>query len=320
MNEYLIAILNPVSGSAGEDFRERVEKALSKRGAEYEIRETTPDVGGAVLAAQAVREGATHLLACGGDGTVMSVVNGLGKSDEGSKSEEARPRVTLSIIPGGTANLLATALKIPIPTDEAVAVALAGDDYEIDLGRCGEHLFALGLGLGLTERLVSQASAEQKEKLGKAAYAIAMLRELGARPHRFTFKLDDEQPQIGVGVAIVIANVGAIGGGFSFAPDAKMDDGVIDLCILRRFYMRDLFGMMWSAIRGQLPEDRAVAFYQARRVEITSDPPLDLQIDGEVVEQTTPLVAEVLPRALRVRVPADLPAEELAEVLEAPKA
>jgi YegS/Rv2252/BmrU family lipid kinase len=314
MNDKMIVILNPVSGSAGEDFRERVEKALGERGAEYELRETTPDVGGAVLAEQAVREGATHLLACGGDGTVMSVVNGLGKSDEGSKSEESRPRVTLSIIPGGTANLLAAALRIPTDTDQAVAVAVAGEDYELDLGRCGKHLFALGLGLGLTERLVSQASAEQKEKLGRLAYALAMLRELGARPHRFTYKLDNAQPQHARGVAIVIANAGEIGGGFAFAPDAKMDDGVIDLCILHRFYLRDLFRMIWQAMRRQLPEDRAVSFFQAQRVEIQSDPPLDLQIDGEVVEQQTPLVAEVLPRALRVRVPVDLPDE----VLEVP--
>lgn len=314
MNDKMIVILNPKSGSAGDDFRERVEKALQERGAEYELRETTPDVGGAKLAAQAVKDGATQLLACGGDGTVMSVVNGLGYSDAGSDSDEAHPRVTLSIIPGGTANLMAAALKIPTATDEAVAVAVSGEDYEMDLGRCGKHLFSLGLGLGLTERLVSQASSEQKEKLGKAAYAIAMLRELGARPHNFTFKLDDKRSQRGKGVAIVIANAGEIGGGFSFAPDAKMDDGVLDLCILRRFYVRDLLRMLWSAIRGQLPADRAVAFYQARRIEIQSDPPLDLQVDGEVVEQTTPLVAEVLPRALRVRVPVDLPDE----VLEVP--
>jgi diacylglycerol kinase family enzyme len=82
-----------------------------------------------------------------------------------------------------------------------------------------------------------------------------------------------------------------------------MDDSKIDLCILRRFYFRDMLRMIGRLILRKLPEDRGVAFYQAKRIEIRSDPPLDLQIDGEIVDQTTPLVAEVLPRALKVRVP-----------------
>jgi YegS/Rv2252/BmrU family lipid kinase len=299
----IIVILNPVSGSSGEDFRNTVEESLKSRAADYELRLTTPDIGADKLAAQAVQEGATHIITCGGDGTVMSTVNGLGKWEDSTSDPETDPEVTLSIIPGGTANLLAAALKIPTDTDEAVGVALAGEDRIIDLGRCGKHLFALGLGLGLTERLVSQASAKQKETLGKAAYAIAMLREMGARPHQFRFRLDNGRYRRAYGVAIVIANAGEMGSGLQFAPDAKMDDGKIDLCILRRFYFRDMLRMIGRLILRKLPEDRGVAFHQAKRVEIRSDPPLDLQIDGEIVDQTTPLVAEVLPRALKVRVP-----------------
>jgi YegS/Rv2252/BmrU family lipid kinase len=299
----LIVILNPASGSMSEDFRNEVEESLRERAVEYELKLTTPDIGAEVLAAEAVQEGATHVIVCGGDGTVMATVNGLGKFQESTWEPSAEPEVTLSIIPGGTANLLAAALKIPNDVDEAVAVAVAGEDRVIDLGRCGKHLFALGMGLGLTERLVSQASAKQKETLGKAAYAIAMLREMGARPHQFRFRLDDGRFRRSYGVAIVIANAGEMGSGLQFAPDAKMDDSKIDLCILRRFYFRDMLRMIGRLILRKLPEDRGVAFYQARRIEIRSDPPLDLQIDGEIVDQTTPLVAEVLPRALKVRVP-----------------
>ncbi|MBV9468041.1 MAG: diacylglycerol kinase family lipid kinase [Abitibacteriaceae bacterium] len=303
MNKPMIVILNPASGSVDENYRPQIEKALQIRGAEFEVRETTKEKGGGELAAEAVREGATHLVACGGDGTVMAIVNGIGKNDPGSESQAQPSQVTLSIIPGGTANLLAAALDIPTTIDEAVAVAVAGEDREIDLGCCGEHLFALGLGLGLTERLVSQASAQQKEKFGKLAYAIAMLKELGARPHTFSFKLDDKRSRRAKGVAIVIANAGEIGGGVRFAPRAKMDDGLLDLCILHRFYFRDFLRMAIRGLLGQLQQDRAVSFFQARRVEIRSDPPLDLQIDGEEVDKEVPLVAEVKPKALRVRVP-----------------
>ncbi len=332
MNEKLIVILNPKSGSSGDDFRAAIEKALQERGMEFEVRETTLEISGGQLAQEAIAEGATHLLACGGDGTVMSVVNGVGKTENPNSTdkngadkssnadkayneqaenpesrtrnpEPAEPHVTLSIIPGGTANLLATALKIPTDVEGAIATAVAGEDRVIDLGRCGEHLFALGVGIGLTERLVSQASTEQKEAIGRWAYALAMLKELGAQPHTFTLKRDDKKAHQKSGVAVVIANAGEIGGKMKFAPDALMDDGLIDVCILHRFYVRDVLSLLWSTLRGQVRVDRAVSFYQAHRVEIGSNPPLDLQIDGEVVDLTTPLVAEVVPRALRVRVP-----------------
>ena len=298
MNEQWIAIVNPKSGSAGDDFRGTVEAALQERGVAFEIRETTLERGADVLAREAVEKGARHILACGGDGTVMACVNGVGK---------AIGDATLGIVPGGTANLLATALSIPRgDIDGAIGALVAGEDRVIDLGQCGEHLFALGLGVGLTERLISQTSTKEKEIIGKWAYARAMLMELGAKPHTFTLVLDGKTVQER-GVALVVANAGEISGKLQFAPDAKMDDGLLDVCVLRRFYFRDALRMGWQTLFGDIRDDRAVEFYQAKRTEITSNPPLDLQIDGEEVEEKTPLVVEVRPNALRVRVPLEAP-------------
>lgn len=303
MQEKIIVIINPASGSTDEEFRPQIEKALQARGTAFEVCETTPQKGGDALAAGALQNGATHLIACGGDGTVMAVVNGL--ADHFAISEADAPPVTLSIVPGGTANLLATALQIPIALEAALEVALNGKERVIDLGRCGEHWFALGLGMGLTERLVSQTSAQEKERFGKLAYAWAMLKELGARPQTFEFKLDNQRWRRVRGVAVVVANAGTIGGGLRFAPKAKMDDGLLDLCVLHRFYFRDFVRMLARGLLSQLQRDRAVSFYQAARIEIRSNPPLDLQIDGEEVKAGTPLVAEVKPGVLRVRVPQD---------------
>lgn len=304
MNEKMIAIINPASGSAGENFRTDVEGELRKYRDGFEVEETDPENGGAEIAQRALENGAQHLIACGGDGTVMSVVNGIGTWVEAQGSAgAANESPKLSIVPGGTANLLAGALQIPTKIEAAVEIAVGSNTRQIDLGRCQGSLFALGVGLGLTERLVSQTSAEEKEKIGKLAYVKAMLRELGVKPSQFTFKLDDGREQQARGVAVVIANTGQIGGGLSFAPDAKMDDGVLDLCILHRFYFRDVLRMAWHSLIGQLPQDRAVSFFQAGHIEIRSDPPLDIQVDGEVVDMTTPLIAEVLPGTLLVTVP-----------------
>lgn len=304
MNQTVV-ILNPKSGSSGDDFRAQIETALQTRGIEYSILETSPEIGGDALAQQALRDGATHLLACGGDGTVMKIVNGVARAmQENSQDADDENAPILSIIPGGTANLLAAALDIPSDdVEKAVEIACDGFDKSIDLGCCGATFFALGVGLGLTERLVSQASTKQKETLGKAAYAIAMLKELGAKPVTFTIKCDAKSSKRKRGVAIIVANAGEIGGKMKFAPNARMDDGLIDVCILHRFYLRDVLRLLLNMLRGKVREDRAVSFYQARCVEIRSNPPLDLQIDGEVVDMQTPLTCEVVPRALRVRVP-----------------
>lgn len=294
----LWVVINPKSGSFDGEFAEAVKAALSQTGLEFVWHETTLECSASELARRAVEAGVTQLVACGGDGTVMGAVNGLAAS--GKKADELP---ILSIVPGGTANLLAAALHLPDDPAEAVAVALGGQDKLIDLGRVEETFFALGVGVGLTEKLVSQTSVIEKRHLGKLAYLKAMLREVGARPVTFTFKLDEQRSQRVRGVAIVIANSGTVGGRIDFAPQALMDDGCLDLCVLHRFWVRDVLRLFWNSLRGHLPADRAVSFYQAQRIEVHSDPPLDSQVDGEIVELPTPLIAEVLPGALRVRVP-----------------
>ncbi|HEX9996351.1 MAG TPA: diacylglycerol kinase family protein [Abditibacterium sp.] len=292
----IVAVFNPKSGSSGEEFRAEIEKALQSRGADFEIRETDVNDGAIPAVCSAVEEGVEQIIACGGDGTIMSAVNGLAKA-------ESEPKTIFSIIPGGTANLLAQALGIPQDVEKAVEIALAGRDRLIDLGECGPHVFALGLGMGLTEKLVSGASAKEKEVLGRLAYGKAMLAELGQKPHRFSFQLDGGEKQSAAGVAIVVANAGEISNNWKFAPDAEMDDGVLDLCILHRFYFRDLLRLMWRGLLGNLPEDRAISFFQAKTIEIQSNPPLDMQIDGEEVDTKPPLSIKVRPKALLVRVP-----------------
>ena len=301
-SDSLIVIINPKSGDGDDSFRDDVEKALKQSGATYEIRETTPDVDGETLARRAIEAGARDIVACGGDGTIMAVVNGIARA----QTELGDSSCILSIVPGGTANLVAAALQIPADLDAAVACAVGQtcEPRTIDLGRCEQYYFVLGAGVGLTERLVSKTSSREKETLGKLAYVKSMLEDLGARPHGIKFKLDDRSSKRSRGVAIVVANAGTIGGKLDFAPRAKMDDGLLDLCILHSFGLRDLLRIVWNSLRGQLERDRSVSFYQARRIEISTDPPLRIQIDGEPEEDLKlPLICEVVPGALRVRVP-----------------
>ncbi len=196
-----------------------------------------------------------------------------------------------------------------------MAAALEGDERRIDLGACGDTLFALGLGLGLTEKLVSGASSEEKEKWGKWAYVKALLEEVGAKPTTFSYTLDGGQEQSAQGVAVVVANAGTISGNVEFAPGALMDDGQLDLVILHHLGKRDLVRLAWRALTGSLEEDRAVTCVAGKKILVKSNPPLDIQIDGETVDFHPPLEVEVRPGALRVAVPNEEQKATLAKAL-----
>ncbi|RYX84753.1 YegS/Rv2252/BmrU family lipid kinase [bacterium] len=300
-------ILNPESGSHSEEMVLKVRAALEKSGRPFICLETDPDQGAKPAVAKAMESGVQTVIACGGDGTVMSAVNALGKADADLK---------LAIVPGGTANLLARALEVPLDVEEAMAVALEGDERRIDLGECSDTLFALGLGLGLTEKLVSGASAEEKERLGKWAYVKALLEEVGAKPSTFTYTLDDGQEQTTQGVAVVVANAGTLSGNIEFAPGAQMDDGKLDLVILHRLYARDLTRLLVKSLFGAQKTDRALTCVAGKTIHISSNPPLDLQIDGEKVKFHPPLHVEVRPAALRVAVPSESQKASLANALK----
>jgi diacylglycerol kinase family enzyme len=91
-----------------------------------------------------------------------------------------------------------------------------------------------------------------------------------------------------------------------------MDDGKLDLCILHRLGMRDLMRLFWRGFLpwGKIEEDRVLSFFQAAKIELTTDPPLDMQIDGEIVDTKPPLVIETRPKALKIRVPHEDKAEK----------
>ena len=305
-NPEIAIILNPGSGSHDEKFVQNVRAALEKSGHAFICLETDAEKGAVPAIEEAKQSGVSTVIVCGGDGTVMSAVNALGKSDADLK---------LAIVPGGTANLLARALEVPLDVEGAMAAALDGDEKRIDLGVCGDTLFALGMGLGLTEKLVSGASSEEKERLGKWAYVKAMLEEVGSKPSTFRYTLDDGQEQTTRGVAVVVANAGTLSGNVEFAPGAVMDDGKLDLVILHHLGARDLVRLGWKALFGELKNDRALTCVAGKTMQIKSNPPLDLQIDGETVDLRPPLTIEVRPAALRVAVPSEEQKATLAKAI-----
>jgi diacylglycerol kinase (ATP) len=269
---------------------------LAARRAKWEPRfVVTEKVQAGVDAAHdAATQGVDLVVAVGGDGTVRGCAEGLADSP-----------VPLGIVPLGTANLLARTLGIPLHPEPALAIALARTSVttnrRIDLATADDAPFTAMAGMGLDATVV--AATRLKHRLGWLAYAISGAAHLATQPATFTIRLDEGKPFQRTAHSVVVGNSGLLPGGFALLPNAHIDDGLLDVCVLAP---HGLFG--WPRIATRVlthsrAEDQQLERFQAREVAITAQHPLPREVDGEVITPGSALNVRVRPAALAVRVP-----------------
>ena len=271
----------------------RSATAAAARGWEIEVLETRSADAGDGATRQAVAAGAQLVFAVGGDGTVRACAQAL-----------AGGQVPLAIVPRGTANLVATALGIPSPLAAALTVGFGPQERRIDLAVADSVTFAAMAGIGLDAAVVGATAAGLKGAAGWLGYAAAGVRRLaGARTH-FEIRLDGGEPLGRLARCVVVGNVGLLPGGFVLLPEARPDDGLLDVGILAP---AGLFGwprVGWRVLSRSSHDDAVLERYQARRVEIAAEAQLPRQADGELIGAATSLTVELVPGGLVVRVPA----------------
>jgi YegS/Rv2252/BmrU family lipid kinase len=258
--------------------------------AEFLVTDKAED--GVTAACSAALDGVDLVVAVGGDGTVRGCAEGL-----------ARTGVPLAVVPLGTANLLARTLRIPRHPKAALAVALdsGGIDRTIDLAVADEIPFTAMAGMGLDAAVV--AGTRLKHQFGWLAYAMSGAAHLALAPARFSITLDDGAPIERAARSVVVGNSGLLPGGFSLLPDARLDDGILDVGVLAP---HGPFG--WTRLASRIlthshRQDRMLEHFQARKVEITTHALLPREIDGELVTAGHSLAVSVQPSALTVRMP-----------------
>ena len=263
------------------------------------------------LARHAVTAGASLVFAAGGDGTVRACAEALAGSG-----------VPMAIVPLGTANLTARALGVPARSDRAVEAGFGGRDRTIDLARveggggtwveggggtwvegAGGTWFAAMAGIGLDAAVVAAAGDQLKRRFGWAAYAAAGMRKLATTPHEFTVCLDDADPLRRRARSVVVANAGLLPGGFTLLPQARLDDGLLDVGILAPSGTWDWIRLAGRVLARDRRQDPALQRLQARRVRISADAVLPRQVDGEIVPPSRALSVCVCPGTLLVRLP-----------------
>jgi YegS/Rv2252/BmrU family lipid kinase len=289
-------LVNPASGNGATGKRwPKLRKRAAELGLEGE--QVLSEFPGHL--AQAAKDSPGSLLVViGGDGTVNEVANGVA----GTEAE-------LAVLPCGTGQDFGRTHGLPTGFDDAVRVALGGETRTIDLGRVelesGTSRFFANVGsAGMSGAVARRANTMTKAFGGRATFFYALTREfLAWQNTRVVVELDDGVQREGPMHDVIVANGNWHGGGMKLAPDARQDDGVFDVVLIGDVTKLDFLTTAPKLYSGRYLSHPKVELLQSSSVAIRASEPLPLEVDGEPVG-ATPARFEVVPSALRLRVPA----------------
>jgi diacylglycerol kinase (ATP) len=265
--------------------------------------ETTAEDTGQGQTRQALAEDVDLICPLGGDGTVRAVAEVMAGTD-----------TPMGLLPGGTGNLLARNLDLPVDDlGDALRVALTGQNKRVDVGRLtidqsgeherpAQHLFLVMAGLGFDAAIMADAPEGLKAKVGPAAYVVSGARNLRGPQFKVRVRIDDHEEFSRRARTVVIGNCGKLLGGLVLMPEAEVDDGRLDTVILSP---QGVVG--WAAVAARIATKRRdghqrVDHYTSETIRIRADRPQEVQIDGDTLGKARAISAEVVPGALVVRV------------------
>ncbi len=288
-------ILNPAAGrgKAGQTWPS-VARLLRDAGLDFDLV-VTERIGQAVgLAKEAAQAGHRRVVAAGGDGTVQEVVQGLVDAAGGGEAG------TLAVIPLGSGNDFAK--MIGVSSNPAIAVRrLAGGHVRsVDVGCLGSRVFVNGIGIGF-DALVAVESRKIPKLTGLPLYMVAVLRTLllTYRTPRVHIQMDNVRLSQGI-TMIAVANGACYGGGFWVAPQADVQDGLLDVVLARELSRLAILRLLPHVVRGTHLDKEPVRSFRSRRVIVEADEPLPIHADGEIWPAAERLDIELLPGKLRV--------------------
>ena len=290
----VLLIANPFASRARRVLEE-AERAFAVLNVPVDVRITEKVGDSGRYARELGVTGYTHVFVCGGDGTVVEAIAALGDVPN------APP---VGVLGGGTGNLLARALRIPLKASRAVPVLLHGRQATIDLGRLenGTH-FAIGLGVGLDEAMIAGATSALKKRYGILAYVYSALKA-GIKLEKFDARVTVDGKLVTCrAAAILVANLGdVVGGLIRLGKDITLDDGLLHVCIYSPGNFLDATRIFARMLRGTAHLDPQVTVIAGREILLEAVPSRGAQADGELIGHT-PVRIRVRPNAGRILIP-----------------
>lgn len=290
-------VVNPTKIPDWAAFRRHVEFDCRQNGWVPMFLETSADDPGRGMVRAAIEAKVDLVLVAGGDGTVRVVCSELSGTD-----------IPLGVLPSGTGNLLARNLNVPLDESQALEVVFHGARKRIDLvevviddADTPEHI-AVMAGLGLDARIMSGTDDGLKKVIGPAAYVVAAGDAATLPSFDVTVQVDETEAFERHAGLVIVGNVGNLQGNVQLLPDARFDDGLLDLFVASPGSLADWVRITTSVIL-PVPEASEIDRGQGRTVLIECREPVEYQLDGDAAGECRTLRARVVPKTLTVMVP-----------------
>ena len=286
-----LLIVNPAS-RGGARLKSAAHEAIRSAGITCDMMVTErPGHAAALVGEHANAYDAVFTL--GGDGTAVEVI--------GAMAGSGKP---VGVLPGGTGNLIARTLGIPVRLGRAVTALVHGDQAAIDLGEiAGGRRFAFSVGIGIDARMIEGAPAQLKRRLGVLAYVISAARAVLRREDFLVRATVDGVVHERRASAVMVVNFGAVLNDLiRLGPGIRSDDGVLDLCIFSPATVSDSLRVLWRLFRKDFRSDACVLYVPGRRFRLETVPVRTAQADGELIGPT-PLEITVAPLAALMLIP-----------------
>ncbi len=272
---------------------DRVAYLWRDSGWEVEIAATTAPGDATRHAQQAAERGYGAVVAAGGDGTVNEVMNGLIGSS-----------TALGVLPLGTVNIWAREMGLSMDILKAAASLTESKLTQIDVGMAGNRYFLLMAGIGFDAAVTATVNSDEKKRLGAAAYIKQAVQVAwnfrGTRPK---LKIDGKRVR-GKILMVTIGNTQLYGGVVKFTADAKIDDGLLDVCVIKGEGMLSAPRRLISIFARHYNRDPQLQYFCGKQIEIRGQRGKDLpiQVDGDYLGQT-PMIFRIVPNSLSILVP-----------------
>ena len=284
-----IFIVNPTAGQGRTNNAfGMIKEVIENKNVHCEFKFTSEAGQATEFAKDAVAEGFTHVISVGGDGTSHEVVNGLIGSS-----------VVFGVVPCGSGNDFPKAASIPLDTMLAIETVFSGRERPFDIGKLGDSYFINGLGIGL-DGAVSHRFKKLKLLRGPLGYLLVSVQEaLTFKGFPARVKIDDWNYE---GTLLLAgASNGLYQGGFKLAPDAKIDDGLLDFHIIKDMSIINRLIKIPKVLEGSHSDLDEVEIKRATNMEITLESKIPAHMDGEpfYLEEGSHKI-EIVPSGLRI--------------------
>jgi YegS/Rv2252/BmrU family lipid kinase len=304
-----LIIFNPIAGQAAS-FEQDIEAAgdvWRAHGWAVELQPTAGPGDGTRIARSAALAGYDVVVAAGGDGTVNEVINGL-----------VGTQTALAVLPIGTVNVWVRELGLPLQPRAAATALLGAQVRAIDLGKAGDRYFLLMAGVGFDAAVTAEVRAHEKRRLGVFAYVFRAL-DLARRFRGMRARIEVDGKLVRTrALMVVLGNSQLYGGILKITARASLDDGLLDLCIIKGNTLRGAPLRILSILLRRATVDPQIEYHRARTVRIETSQPLAVQVDGDHIGYT-PMTFESAPGALRALLPQTLPTDLLHAERAAPR-